>query len=162
MIRITQEETKNYRLLDIDKDFRYGMDCAVAFTLTPILNSYEEKVSYFGEAFIDPTTSALKPQWVYVLVNKSVPFTVKIGMTTTSVAQRSKEISAATGVITPWYPVFSLKVGNAYLLEQEVHQYLEDRGVRVSPRREGFEITSEEAIAVIKELSKKYLTNEQV
>ena len=160
MIRIEKKDYKSYRLLDPEKDFRYNMDSAVAFSLEPSLTEDFEDVLYFGEAFIDPTTSAIRPQWVYCLVNSSIAGVVKIGMTTTSVIQRSKEISAATGVITPWYPVYSLKVGNAYLLEQEVHRYLEDRGCRLNPRREGFEITSKQAIAVIKELSKKYLTNE--
>jgi len=46
------------------------------------------------------------------------------------------------------------------LIEQEVHQYLESRGTRINPKREGFEITSTEVINVIKELAKKYLTDE--
>jgi len=46
------------------------------------------------------------------------------------------------------------------MLEQEIHQYLDDRGVRISRRREGFEITSEKAIEVIKELGEKYLTKQ--
>ena len=159
--RITHEESKNYRLLNPEKDFRYSMDCAVAFTLTETDPHPWENVTYFGESFIDPTTSALKPQWVYVMVNQSIPGISKVGMTTTSVTQRAKELSSQTSSITPWYPVFSFKVGNAYMLEKEVHQYLEDKGVRVNNRREGFEISSEIAIEVIKELGQKYLTIEK-
>jgi hypothetical protein len=156
--RITHEESKNYRLLNPEKDFRYSMDCAVAFTLTETDPHPWENVTYFGESFTDPTNSVLKPQWVYVMVNPSIPNTVKVGATTTSVTQRARELSSQTSSITPWYPVYSLKVGNAFMLEKEVHQYLEDRGTRVSPRREGFEISSERAIEVIKELGQKYLT----
>ena len=156
--RITHEETKNYRLLDPEKDFRYSMDCAVAFTLTETEPHPWEDVHYWGEAFCDPTTSALKPQWVYLMVNRSLSGICKIGATTTSVPQRARELSSQTSSITPWYPVFSFKVGNAFMLEKEVHQYLEDRGIRVSKNREGFYITSEEAIKVIKELGEKYLT----
>jgi len=108
--RITQEDTKNYRILNPEKDFRYNTDCAVAFTLTPISGSRYESCTYFGESFVDPTTSVLKPQWVYAMVNPSLPGIVKIGQTTTSATQRAKELSSQTSSITPWYPVFSLKV----------------------------------------------------
>jgi hypothetical protein len=108
------------------------------------------------EAMQDPSKGFKKPEWVYVLVNKSTLGICKIGMTTTSVAQRTQEINSATGVITPWYPVYSYKCLNSYMLEQDVHRYLERRGHRVAPNREGFYIDSNTAIAVIESLGNSY------
>lgn len=134
---------------------------AVGFTLTPSLEHGWEDVTYYGDSILDPSFAIRQPEYVYVLVNQGVPGICKIGMTTTSVAQRVEEINSATGVITPWYPVYSYKCVNSYYLEQEVHSYLEKRGYRVNPKREGFSITSTEAIGVIEMLGEKYRANLQ-
>jgi len=156
MKRITPEEAHYY--VRLDEPDPYKMRKAVAYTLTPSLEpGFEgwEDVTYYSEGIIDPTLSIKKPEWVYVLVNKSIPGICKIGMTTTSVSQRVKEINYATGVITPWFPVFKYKCINSKILERAVHEYLESRGYRVNPKREGFEILSNKAIQVIKELGEK-------
>ena len=153
MKRITPDLTHFYIKLEDSDPYRCRK--AVAFTLTPSkepeFKGWED-VTYYGEGILDPTLSIRKPEWVYVLVNKSIPGICKIGMTTTSVNQRVKEINYATGVITPWFPVFKYKCINSRVLETEVHQYLENLGYRVNPKREGFEIPSNIAIEVIKEL----------
>lgn len=156
MIRITQEETVNYRKLDVEQDLYASMHKAIAFTVEPF-DDYWENVTYYGAGFKDPTGSPIKANWVYVLVNPGIADVCKIGFTTTSVSQRVHEINSATGVIHPWYPVFSFKCPNGRMLEEEVHEYLEDRGVRVNPKREGFSISSEDAIKIIQELGEKYL-----
>ena len=156
MKRITPEEAHYY--VKLDKPDPYKMRKAVAYTLTPSPDpGFEgwEDVTYYSEGIVDPTLSIRKPEWVYVLVNKSTPGICKIGMTTTSVSQRVKEINYATGVITPWFPVFKYKCINSKILEKAVHEHLEARGYRVNHRREGFEIPSNEAIQVIKELGEK-------
>jgi hypothetical protein len=156
MKRITPEEAHYY--VKLDKPDPYKMRKAVAYTLTPSPDpGFEgwEDVTYYSEGIVDPTLSIRKPEWVYVLVNKSTPGICKIGMTTTSVSQRVKEINYATGVITPWFPVFKYKCINSKILEKAVHEHLEARGYRVNPKREGFEIPSNEAIQVIKELGEK-------
>lgn len=159
MIRISDEEVHKYRPLDPEKDFRYGMRSAIAFTVTKEESEeYYEEVRYFGEAYTDPTNTSHKSHYVYVLVNPGVAGICKIGFTTTSVTERVKSINSSTGVITPWFPVYSFPVGNGPMLEKEVHQYLEDRGFRINPAREGFAISSGEAIKIIEELGKKYLT----
>lgn len=76
-------------------------------------------------------------------------------MTTTSVRQRVHEINSATGVITPWIPVYKYECINSLTLEQAVHLELQKLGYRVNPRREGFEIPSNEAIKVIERLGKE-------
>jgi hypothetical protein len=153
MKRIKPEETHFYvKLLDDDPK---KMEKAVAFTLTDSDAPGWQDVTYYGEGILDPTNSIKKPEWVYVLVNKSIPGICKIGMTTTSVNQRVKEINKATGVITPWFPVYKYKCINSLILEKAVHEHLGKLGYRVNPKREGFEIDSNMAITVIKEIGER-------
>ena len=158
--KISKEDAHFHMKLDHEDPTMLGR--AIAFTLTPCEEpGYEgwEEITYYGESVYDASGAIRKPEWVYVLVNKSSPGICKIGMTTTSVTQRVNEINSATGVITPWYPVYSYKCVNSYYLEQEVHKYLEDKGHRINPRREGFDIDSNTAILIIEELGVKYQTN---
>jgi hypothetical protein len=46
------------------------------------------------------------------------------------------------------------------MLEQEVHDHLEDIGVRVNPNREGFIIDTDSARNIIENIGKKYKSNE--
>jgi hypothetical protein len=117
-----------------------------------------EKVKYYGESVLDRHGNVRKPEWVYVLVNRLMPGVVKIGMTTTTVSQRVKEINQATGVIEKWFPVYTYKCVHSHDLEQEIHKYLEANGHRISPNREGFDIDVETAVSVIEDLGKKYQT----
>ncbi|MFN9980665.1 MAG: GIY-YIG nuclease family protein, partial [bacterium] len=152
----TLEEAKYY--VKLEEGDPYRIRKAVAYTLTPCDEpGWEgwEEVTYYGEGIIDPTLSVKKPEWVYVLVNKSMPGICKIGMTTTSVNQRVNEINQATGVITPWFSVYKYKCINSRILEKAVHQHLEKLGYRVNPKREGFEISSKDAIAVIELLGEQ-------
>ena len=156
MKHITPEEAHYY--VKLDKPDPYKMRKAVAYTLTPCNEpGFEgwEDVTYYGEGILDPTLSIRKPEWVYILVNKSIPGICKIGMTTTSVTQRVREINYATGVITPWFPVFKYKCINSKILEKAVHEHLEKLGYRVNPKREGFEIPSNVAIEVVKQFGEK-------
>lgn len=155
MERITEAEAKFYRKLNPKVDFMYNMKQATAFTLTKDEEGWDN-VTYYGEPWIDPTECVYKPHYVYVLVNASLPGVCKIGYTTKTVYERCRQINAATGVITPWYPVFAYKCPNGRMLEAEVHQYLENRGKRISINKEGFEIDSSEAVKVIENLGKKY------
>jgi len=148
--RITHDESRFYVHLPPGNLHR-----AVAFTLTPIEDGWE-RVDYYGESILDPTGAIKRPEWVYILVNRDIPGVCKIGMTTTSVEQRCREINSATGVITPWYPVYRYKCVNSRYLEQDVHSYLEERGFRANPNREGFYIDSNTAREIIELLGEKY------
>jgi len=154
MKRITQDQAK-YRL-KIDFDDTNGLIRSDAYTLTPSVEEGWEDVTYYSEAVIDPTGTVFKPEWVYVLVNKGMPGICKIGMTTTSVSQRTKEINAATGVITPWFSVYKHKCINSREIERRVHEKLDALGCRVNGKREGFECTTELAISVIKEIASHF------
>ena len=154
MRRITTEQAQYHVPIDVIND-PFWSDKAVAFTLTPVDDRWEE-VRYYGEAIIDSSGSVRNPQWVYVLVNKSMPGICKIGMTTKTVPERVKEINSATGVITPWFPVYKHKCVNAREVERDVHVKLEQRGFRVNPNREGFDVSSHVAIEAIKEVADRY------
>ena len=148
--RISKEESKFYIQLPPGNVHR-----AIAYTLTPIEEGWE-RVEYYGESIFDPTGSIRKPEWVYVLVNRDIPGVCKIGMTTTSVEQRVREINSATGVISPWFPVYKYKCVNSRYLERDVHSYLEQKGFRANPNREGFYIDSRTAQEVIELLGIRY------
>jgi len=83
-----------------------------------------------------------------------VPGMVKIGMTTNTPDERARQISAATGVATPWIPVFSFKCYRSDLLEAEVHEYFAAQ--RINENREMFAIDSYTAQNVIEVLGQRY------
>jgi hypothetical protein len=126
---------------------------ADAFTRVPDGDGWDS-VHYLASAVLDPTGVVRASEYVYVLVNKSVPNMVKIGMTTTTPTQRANEISRATGVVMPWVPVFEFRCLRSDLLEAEVHEYLHAH--RVNKYREMFSIDSHTAQKVIEELGYKY------
>jgi hypothetical protein len=160
MKRLTHDEAKQYRQLS-SSDMHYSMRRAIAYTLTPVQDDPGwEEITYYGVAWIDPTNTPQHPHYIYVLVNPSIPGICKIGFTTTTVYDRVKQINSATGVITPWYAVFSYKCPDGRSLEQDIHTHLEDIGVRVNPKREGFQISSDDARVIIESIGKKYKSNE--
>jgi hypothetical protein len=160
MKRITHDEAKQYLPLS-SSDTRYSMRRAIAYTLTPIPNDPGwEEITYYGVSWIDPTNTPQHPHYIYILVNPSIPGICKIGFTTTTVYDRVKQINSATGVITPWYAVFTYKCPDGRSLEHDIHAHLEDIGVRINPKREGFTISSDDARVIIENIGKKYKSNE--
>jgi len=113
-----------------------------------------DHVHYLANAVLDPSGAVRALEYVYVLVNKSVPNMVKIGMTTNTPDERARQISAATGVATPWIPVYSYKCYRSDLLEEEVHEHFKDH--RVNRNREMFAIDSHTAQIAIESLGYKY------
>lgn len=113
-----------------------------------------EDVVYLKEPVMDASGGVRATEYVYVLVNKSMPGMVKIGMTTDTPVKRARDINRATGVPTPWVPVWSLKCYASRILEQRVHEYLGQ--YRVAENREMFRIDSVTAQRVIEELGKDF------
>lgn len=150
MKRVTPEEAHYYIKLK-----PYQTRKADAFTLIPEEDGWE-RVVYLANAVLDPSGAVRAPEYVYVLVNKSVPNMVKIGMTKLTPDERARQISAATGVATPWICIYSFKCYRSDLLEADVHYRLREH--RVAKRREMFEIDSHTAREVIEELGYKYST----
>ena len=79
---------------------------------------------------------------------------VKIGMTTDTPVKRARDINRATGIPTPWVPVWSLKCYSSYILEQRVHEHLSQ--YRVADNREMFRIDSVTAQRVIEDLGRDF------
>lgn len=150
MKRVTPEEAHYYIKLK-----PYQTRKADAFTLIPEEDGWE-RVVYLANAVLDPSGAVRAPEYVYVLVNKSVPNMVKIGMTTNTPDERARQISAATGVATPWICVYSFQCYRSDLLEADVHYHLREH--RVNTHREMFDIDSYTAQEVIEKLGYKYST----
>ena len=157
MKRFTLEEAKAYRRLHEDE---VAYVESIGFTLSPSIESGFEEVTYYGHSLKGVVHSSKRPEWIYVLSNKHIPGILKIGYTRTSVNQRVIEINAPTGVVYPWFPVFSYKCANGFHLEQEIHRYLEGLGIRINDAREGFQIEIDEAIEVIERLGNRYRMDE--
>lgn len=150
MKHLTPDEIKNHVPLQTGEPDLLAK--AVGYTLT-LLDDGWEQVTYYGEGLLNSLNQIVKLEWVYVLTNDSIPGICKIGMTTNTVVRRVKEINSATGVIIPWTIFYKHKCANSRSLEKKVHKYLEKRGRRVNQHREGFDISPEDAINVIKKLS---------
>lgn len=73
---------------------------------------------------------------VYALVNESIPELFKVGFTTGDAHSRAAQISAATGVPTPFKVLFSYETINARRVETGIHELLADK--RVNEGREFF------------------------
>jgi TPR repeat protein len=87
--------------------------------------------------------------YVYVLVNPSLPDCVKIGKTTRDTATRAAELSAATGVPTPFMVAYEAYFQDCDSAEMFIHAHLESRGVRLASNREFFSITPSDAINAV-------------
>lgn len=99
-------------------------------------------------------------QYIYILSNETMPGLVKVGFTKNKPSERAKQINAATGValdfkVEWYYPCF-----NAHALEGEIHAYLEQNGMRVNKKKEFFNVTVEQARAVIERIGEPYRMQE--
>lgn len=87
--------------------------------------------------------------FVYVLINPSMPGLVKIGKTERAPEDRIKELSAATGVPTPFILVYHSHFESCSAAEIYIHTVLEERGYKVASNREFFSAPVQEAIQVV-------------
>jgi hypothetical protein len=85
-----------------------------------------------------------------------MPNIVKIGYTNNDPHERVKEINRATGVPSDFNVEYALPCVNGYEVEQLVHEYLEDEGLRVNTRKEFFQMEIDDAIVVIERIGKPY------
>ena len=92
-----------------------------------------------------------KSGFVYVMINPSIEGMVKIGMTTRDPNERVKELSAPTGVPTPFILVYYKQFSDCHLAEEVIHKRLKDRGYRVNDNREFFKMSPTDAIRVIQD-----------
>ena len=89
-------------------------------------------------------------EYLYVLINRSLPGLVKIGRTDRTVGDRVRELSSHTGVPTEFQIFREFRVRDSVTAERAVHVRLKD--YRVSENREFFTIEPEIAAEVIEEL----------
>ena len=89
--------------------------------------------------------------YVYCLTNKAIPKLVKIGKTARNPLVRAAEISAATGVPTPFEVAWAREVPDMNAAENALHKALSE--YRLSRRREFFRCTPAEALSRSKKLS---------
>lgn len=88
--------------------------------------------------------------YVYCLTNEAIPKLVKIGKTARNPLVRAAEISAATGVPTPFEVSWACKVPDMDVAESALHKALSE--YRLTRRREFFRCTPAEALARSKKL----------
>lgn len=149
MKRITEQEAKQYFPLN-ENYGNTGVENAAFFTITPSGRGEGwEKVTYYTEKkygiYADKGEG---DQWVYVLSNPSLPKEyLKIGYTKLKPEERAIQISAATGVPTPYKVEWAYKCFNGEIVERTVHNKL--KAHRINNRKEFFNISLEEAKEVI-------------
>jgi hypothetical protein len=152
-IRIPIEDIQYYIRLK-PGEYKSATHFALSPTTDPGFEEGWEDVIYLKEPIVDSSGGMRMTEYVYVLVNKSMPGMVKIGMTTDTPVKRARDINKATGVPTPWVPVWSLKCYASRILEQRVHEHLSE--YRVADNREMFHVDSVTAQRVIEDLGRDF------
>jgi hypothetical protein len=87
--------------------------------------------------------------YIYILINASLMGMIKIGSTVISAQERARQISANTGVPTPYMVAYKLYVSDYKRFEKKVHKHLAD--FRVNPNREFFNYPLHMAIKLIED-----------
>lgn len=90
--------------------------------------------------------------YLYLLLNLSMPELVKIGKTTRTPKERGRELSAATGVPTPFVVAYEMFVDDCHRAEKRIHELLEPQ--RVSENREFFRMSVSDAVNAMLEVKR--------
>lgn len=88
-------------------------------------------------------------EYIYILINTSVPGLVKIGRTNRTPTERATELSRATGVPTPFIIAYEETVSDSAAAEKAIHALLSEQGVRPNSSREFFEVSLSNAVTVV-------------
>ena len=99
--------------------------------------------------------SDVKHGIVYILTNPAMPDLVKIGQTTNEITNRLNELNT-TGVPFPFDCLFAGEVDDCKLVENSLHKAFHP--YRVNPKREFFRISPDQAIVILRLLTKKDVT----
>jgi hypothetical protein len=91
-----------------------------------------------------------KAGYVYVMTNPSMPGLVRIGETRDHPHKRAKQLSRPSGVPSPFRVAFHVEVANSARMEALVHKALNK--VRVSSRREFFQLSVPRAIELVQQV----------
>ncbi len=99
-------------------------------------------------------SSIVAKGFIYILINPVMPGLVKIGRTSGTSEDRAAELSAVTGLPTPFVVACDWITYDCVAAEEEVHACLET--MRYSKDREFFRMPLKEAIAVVSEICEKF------
>lgn len=161
--RITLEYAQG--LIKVDDDLTDAP--AVYFTITPsndpqMASEGYEDVTYYTNRpkKIQIPKGMVGSQWVYVLTNPTMPGLCKIGFTKNKPSERVKQINSGTGVAMDFVVEWAFPCFNAHDVEKQVHKYLEDNGFRVNKSKEFFNVSVNEAKAVVERIGEPYKMNE--
>jgi hypothetical protein len=153
MRRITEQEARNF-IPCSDDGTTPGQ--ARSFTLTPTTDGWEDVNYYTGKSNLQfANRKGGYNSWVYILSNESIPGQYKIGFTDRDVESRAKEVSAGSGVPTPFKVEWAFNCWDGRRLEQEVHKKLSH--LRTNNRKEFFIISLDEAKDTISNIGKNYI-----
>jgi hypothetical protein len=157
--RITEEYAQG--LIKVDDDLTDAP--AVYFTITPSTDpqmnaeGYEDVTYYTNRPKkIQIPKGMVGSQWVYVLTNPTMPGLCKIGFTKNKPSERVKQINSGTGVAMDFVVEWAFPCFNAHDVEKQVHKYLEDSGFRLNKSKEFFNVTVNEAKAVVERIGEPY------
>jgi hypothetical protein len=87
--------------------------------------------------------------FLYILANSAMPGLVKIGKTIRSPSERAAELSAATGLPTPFIVVYEQLFRDCSAAEAFVHTHLAAQGYRVADNREFFNAPVNDVVRAI-------------
>jgi hypothetical protein len=110
-----------------------------------------ETAAHEGRVKPDQVAGRDKAGFVYILLNPSIEGLLKIGRTARDPQERVRELSAATGVATPFILAYQMHFADCEAAELFVHAYLEGKGFRVSADREFFKAPLPAAIDALLE-----------
>jgi len=96
--------------------------------------------------------------FVYILSNPSMPGILKIGSTERTVKERVAELSATTGVPTPFRVEHYILTEDPKGLEQSLHEELSE--FRVNGNREFFKVSVDELLKKYRELRVQEMVSE--
>lgn len=85
--------------------------------------------------------------YIYAMVSGSLPGQVKIGCTTKDPQERARELSAGSGVPTPFVLAYSRYIRDPFKVEATLHRFL--HACRVNDSREFFKIELHKVIELM-------------
>jgi hypothetical protein len=150
MKRITQEESKQF--IPCSED--YANNPPSYFTLVEQENGWDE-ITYYTCKKRGLFFGREGDEWVYILANPAIPNMLKIGYTKMDPYTRALQISKGTGVPLGYDVVWAYKCYKGERIEKEVHKFFKKQ--RVSPTREFFRVTLDEAKQAIQQIGEKYI-----
>ena len=88
-------------------------------------------------------------EYVYILINSSLPGLLKIGKTSRTPEERAAELSQNTNMPTPFMVAYEEQIPDSTTAEKFIHEELKNQGYRINDSREFFSIPLKEAIQIV-------------